>query len=98
MEIPTDASLYCSTILFDLQLLVTRLTEQLHPASHTEAVQNSGEESCDVNDPVTRERLQSLQQVKDERENMRLKVKHLDFRNDENMTPLHLAAKEGNTE
>ena len=31
-------------------------------------------------------------------ENMRLKLERLDFRNDENKTPLHLAAMSGNVE
>ena len=56
------------------------------------------EESVDVNDPVARERLQTLQQKADEKEALRLKVQHLDFRNDENKTPLHLAAMFGHME
>ena len=51
-----------------------------------------------MNDPVARERLQTLQDEKEERENLRLKVEHLDFRNDENKTPLHLAAMHGHME
>ena len=56
------------------------------------------EESTDGSDPIARERLQTLEQERDEREILRLKVEHLDFRNDENKTPLHLAAMSGNLE
>ena len=85
-------------ILPDLQLLVTRLAEQLRRSTPTDAVKIPREQSVDVNDPVARDRLETLQEEKDERENMRLKVEHLDFRNDENKTPLHVAAMYGNME
>ena len=84
-------------ILSDLQLLVTRSAEQLHHASPSEDVKIPREE-IDVNDLVARERLQTLQEEKDKRETLRLNVEHLDYRNDENKTPLHLAAMYGNME
>ena len=82
-----------NVILPDFQLIVTHLAEQLQRATYTGTM----EESVDEHDGGARERL-PLQEVNDERENMRLKVEHLDFRNDENKTPLHLAAKRGNME
>ena len=74
------------------------MAERLRHASPDGAAKIPREESIDVNDPVARERLQTLQDEKEERENLRLKVEHLDFRNDENKTPLHLAAMHGHME
>ena len=81
-----------------MQLLVTRLTEQLHLTSSTETARSPGKESDNAPKNAASERLQTLQEGKNERENLRLNVEHLDFRNDENKTPLHLAAKNGNVE
>ena len=75
------------------QLLVTHLAEQLRHASPTET-----EEEPNHEHDVVAEVRQSDQGKNDKRENMRLKVEHLDFRNDENKTPLHLAAMSGNVE
>ena len=82
-----------NVILPDFQLIVTRLAEQLQRAAPTVTM----EETANGHDGGARERL-SLQKEKNERENMRLKVEHLDFRNDENRTPLHFAAMSGNME
>ena len=81
-----------------MQLLVIRLAKQLRRSTPTEAVKIPREESIDVNDPVARDRLQTLQEEINEKENMRLKMEHLDFRNDENKTPLHLASMFGHME
>ena len=81
-----------------MQLLVIRLARQLRRSTPTEAVEIPREELIDVNDPVVRERLQTLQEEINEKENMRLIMEHLDFRNDENKTPLHLAAMFGHME
>ena len=69
------------------------MAEQLHHASITE----TEEEPIHEDDVVARVR-QSVREKNDKRENMRLKLEHLDFRNDENKTPLHLAAMSGNVE
>ena len=50
------------------------------------------------NDPRATERRQTLEQERVEMEVLRLKVEHLDFKNDEHKTPLHLAAMSGNME
>ena len=76
-----------------LQLLVTHLAEQLHHASPTETEEDPNHEH-----DVVAEVRQSVRERNDKRENMRLKLEHLDFRNDENKTPLHLAAMSGNVE
>ena len=75
------------------QLLVTHLAEQLRHASPTET-----EEEPNHEDDVEARVRQSVLEKNDKSENMRLKLERLDFRNDENKTPLHLAAMSGNVE
>ena len=55
-------------------------------------------EAIDESNPTAAERLQALEQKRIEMEVLRLKMEHLDFRNDEHKTPLHLAAMSGNME
>ena len=43
-------------------------------------------------------RLQVLEQERDDMEVLRVKMQHLDFRNDQHKTPLHFAARSGNIE
>ena len=50
----------------------------------------------DEKDPTATERLQTLEQERAQMEVLRVKMEHLDFRNDEHKTPLHLAAMSGN--
>ena len=98
-----------NVILPEFQLIVTRLAERLQRAAPTVTMEETAngqvrcatstgtmEESVDEHDGGARER--SSLQEDDKRENIRLKVEHLDFRNDENRTPLHLAAMSGNVE
>ena len=53
-------------------------------------------ETMDENDPTATERLQTLEQKRVQMEVLRVKVEHLDFRNIEHDTPIHLAATNGN--
>ena len=90
VHIDDSTYLYCFSIFFPLlQLLVRRL----HYASRTET-----EEEPNHEHDVVAEVRQSVREENDKRENMRLKLEHMDFRNDENKTPLHLAAMSGNVE
>ena len=50
----------------------------------------------DEKDPSATARLQTLEQERTQMEVLRVKMEHLDFRNDEHKTPLHLAAMSGN--
>ena len=72
-----------------------QLDQQLHQLS--EEVHKE-REAMDDGDPVATERLQTCEQERVEMEVLRVKVQHLDFRNIEHETPLHLAAKSGNME
>ena len=51
-----------------------------------------------MNDPSATEKLQTLDHKTNEMKILKLKAEHLDFRNDENTTPLHLAAIFGHME
>ena len=53
-------------------------------------------ETIDKNDPLATARLQTLEQERVEKEVLRVKVQHLDFKNIEHKTPLHLAVMSGN--
>lgn len=71
------------------------MAEQLRKLLH----QLSDErEAIYVRYPSAKEKLQTLDQKADEMEVLKLKVEHLDFRNDKNKTPLHLAAISGHME
>ena len=74
-----------------MQLLVRRLAEYLHYAPLTETEK-------EPNHDVGAEVRQRVRERNDKRDNMRLKLEHMNFRNDENKTPLHLAAMSGNVE
>ena len=71
------------------------LDEQLQQFLHQLSEES---EAIDESNPTAAERLQTLEQKRIEMEVLRLKVEHLDFRNDEHKTPLHLAAMSGNME
>ena len=95
-------SLYtrCTTFsVAHLQLLATHLIEQLDEHLHhlSEQVRNE-RKTIDENDPATTARLQTLEQERVEMEVLKVKVEHLDLRNDEHKTSLHLAAMSGNME
>ena len=55
-------------------------------------------EAINENDPGTTGRLQTLEQERVEMEVLKVKMEHLDSRNDEHKTPLHVAAMSGNME
>ena len=69
--------------------------QQLHQLSQEVRKER---ERIDENDPTATARLQTLQQEGVEMEVLSVKVQHLDFRNEEHKTPIHLAAMSGNME
>ena len=52
----------------------------------------------DVQEPAVRQRRMTLEQQVDEKQSQRMRVERLDFRNDENKTPLHVATTCGHME
>ena len=84
-------------LCFPLQFIISRLVEhqQLQEPSTSEAlVVKDG----DLPDAVARQRQMTREQQAVEKHSQWMRVERLDFRNDENKTPLHLAAMYGHLE
>ena len=82
-----------SPLQFIISCLVEHQQHQEPITSEAMVVKDS-----DLPDAVARQRRMTLEQRVDEKHSQRMRVKRLDFRNDENKTPLHLAAMYGHME
>ena len=84
-------------LCFPLQFIISRLVEhqQLQEPSTSEALVVK---DSDLPDAVARQRRMTREQQAVEKHSQWMRVERLDFRNDENKTPLHLAAMYGHLE
>ena len=87
----------CIRVYSLLQFIISRLVQHQQLELPT-ALDATVVEDKDLPDAVIRQRRMTMEQQVDEKRSQRMRVEHLDFRNDENKTPLHLAAISGHME
>ena len=84
-------------MMFRFQFIILRLVshQQLAPPTDVEDIEM---DDVDIPASMSLKRRMTIEQRVDEKQSQRMRIERLDFRNDENKTPIHLAAMCGHLE